>query len=501
MLPRVFAAIFGAFLGLTLLRFGNPPILEEFVKEWIFAPALSENLFLGGTWPIAWAYRLLALTAFLGLLAARWTRQAPLWVIALPLLWLIWQLLASTTSAAPELSIATLKHFAACVTCFYLGFFSLGRVPRLLPFWLGLLCGFLLVLAMGLDQHFGGLEESRKYIRHQLELYPQLEQRTPPELLKRMSSNRIYATLFYPNALAGALLLLLPAMLAAVWRICDLFRAADRSLLSATLAALGITAACLYLYVLSSTVGWMWILVFGLALLLPLPKWLPVSLLALVGLAALYWSGSKGGWLLMLVSGLLALLRLPLGKNVRIALITCILLGGLAGFFLKYAGFFQKGATSVSARFDYWRASVQTAKDKPLFGTGPGTFAIPYQKIKRPESEMARLVHNDYLEQASDSGVPGFLAYTLFIVAALVWSFPRRPGRGPPPRAEGGPEDREPRTDWQRFSIWLGVLGWALQGLLEFGLYIPALAWPAFALLGWLLAQPRNPIDKATPAG
>ena len=27
---------------------------------------------------------------------------------------------------------------------------------------------------------------------------------------------------------------------------------------------------------------------------------------------------------------------------------------------------------------------------------------------------MARLVHNDYLEQASDSGLPGLLAYTAF---------------------------------------------------------------------------------------
>ena len=37
-----------------------------------------------------------------------------------------------------------------------------------------------------------------------------------------------------------------------------------------------------------------------------------------------------------------------------------------------------------------------------------------------------------------------------------------------------------------RFSVWLGLLGYALQGLMEFGLYIPALAWTAFRLAGWL---------------
>jgi hypothetical protein len=51
-------------------------------------------------------------------------------------------------------------------------------------------------------------------------------------------------------------------------------------------------------------------------------------------------------------------------------------------------------------------------------------------------------------------------------------------------------------TDRLRFSVWLGLMGWALQGLLEFGLYIPALAWPAFAFLGWLLGTSRIAMDR-----
>ena len=132
-----------------------------------------------------------------------------------------------------------------------------------------------------------------------------------------------------------------------------------------------------------------------------------VGAVTIAALACLFWSGSKGGWLLMLLLALIALLRLPFGKQFKIALLAVVLLSGLAGFLWKYSGFFRKGATSVVARFDYWQAAVQTTQEKPLFGTGPGTFSIPYQKIKRPESEMARLVHNDYLEQATDSGVIG----------------------------------------------------------------------------------------------
>jgi O-antigen ligase len=188
----------------------------------------------------------------------------------------------------------------------------------------------------------------------------------------------------------------------------------------------------------------------------------------------------------MLLVGLVALLRVPFSRQLKVALVIGVLFAGLAGFFWKYSAFFQKGATSVSARFDYWRAAAQTAKAKPLFGTGPGTFAIAYQKVKRPESEMSRLVHNDYLEQASDSGVPGLLAYTLFIVTALARGYPK-----------AGKTATPGRDDWLVFSVWLGVLGWSLQSLVEFGLYIPSLAWPAFTFLGWLLAMKR-PVPAQT---
>src|SRR4051812_5332347 len=120
---------------------------------------------------------------------------------------------------------------------------------------------------------------------------------------------------------------------------------------------------------------------------------------------------------------------------------------GLAGFFVKYSGFFKKGATSVVARFDYWQAAAQTTKANPVFGTGPGTFGLSYAKIKRPESEMAMIAHNDYVQQASDSGIVGFLLYTGFIVACLI--------------VAGRLNDL--REDWLKLGIWLGVLGWALQ--------------------------------------
>jgi len=169
-----------------------------------------------------------------------------------------------------------------------------------------------------------------------------------------------------------------------------------------------------------------------------------------------------------LLLGLITLLRLPLQRQIKLAVVAAALALGLAGFLVKFSEYFERGATSVSARFDYWRAAWQIAKDHPLFGTGPGTFSIPYKKLKAPGSEMTRLVHNNYLEQASDSGLFGFLTFSAFIFGSIALLY------------------RKSNIDSVHFCVWLGLLGWTLQGFVEFGLYIPALAWPAFVLLGWL---------------
>ena len=288
---------------------------------------------------------------------------------------------------------------------------------------------------MGLRQHLGGLEESRRYFFTYI--YPGLKE-VPPELFKKMSSNRIFSTLFYPNTLAGALLLLLPMVLAVVGQDQRL-----KAYLRITLFA-GIGA---------------------------------------VAMACLYWSGSKGGWLLMLLLGLVALLRMNFKRKWKVALVALILVGGLAGFAARYSHYFEKGATSLGARFDYWRAAMETVRAKPAFGTGPGTFAIAYGAVKKPEWEMSRMTHNDYLEQASDSGLPGFVTYAIAVVAILIWT-----GR------------KVVKANGVTFAVWLGVLGWALQSSMEFGLYIPALAWTAFALMGWLLGISGNQFDKSKAA-
>lgn len=425
----LFPVLFGLFLGVTLIKFGNPPIMAKFVDrptgfaEWLIT-----------TWPLEVGYWLLGGVAVVGSLAARWPGGLPKWVLTLPLAWLVWQFVSAAHSVEPELTRHTLKHFVACVVCFYLGCFGSSRINASNGFWIPILFAFVIIIWVGFDQRFGGLEQTRTFFFTYL--YPTLTE-VSPDYLKKISSNRIFSTMFYPNSLAGVILLLLPVSLGLICRTRAWLTVPARGFLMGSLAA--------------------------------------------GALACLYWSGSKGGWLLALVLALVALLHLPFSKRVKAVVVAVVLVVGVTGFFVKYGGFFQRGATSVVARFDYWRAALQTTGAHPLFGTGPGTFGVVYLTLKKPESEISRLTHNDYLQQASDSGIPAGAAY-LALVLTVLWRGYRKP-QG----EEGG----------LQFLVWLGFLGWALQGAMEFGLYIPALAWPAFTFAGWLLQpQAQRPVTK-----
>src|SRR5258707_15475937 len=110
LLQRLFVTLFGSFLGLALLKFGNPPIMEKFVTP----PANGWEFVLNSPWPISWAYVLLAGVTVLGVFVAKWQTPAPRWLVALPLLWAIWQILASAHTVSAPLSRLTVEHFIAC---------------------------------------------------------------------------------------------------------------------------------------------------------------------------------------------------------------------------------------------------------------------------------------------------------------------------------------------------------------------------------------------------
>lgn len=502
----LFPLVFGLFLGLAIWKFGNPVVLDHTIR-----PPVSLAEWWADAWPTRWSNWLLLPLALVGgwlALAGKPRWPATRWLWLLPLLWFGWQLLSATHTVDAYLTRTTLWQLGGCVACYFLGALVVGRgLPWLLA---GVLAAFTLCLVRAVDQRLFEFPASRalllegervgwtnmppqalremrldntivttnnfvalksaviaryftpEALREMQEGGVNVVARTVadtneivavsarflapdqfsklkrdgvvvstngvdvinPAMFNRIAKGRVMGTLVYPNALAGVILLLLPVSLALAFNSTRQMKPPIRGAV--------------------------------------------IVMTCLLGGLGLFWSGSKAGWLLALALAGIWLLRLNWPRRLKWVTLATILAVGLAVFALRFHSYFTTGATSVGARFDYWRAAVQTTMANPVFGTGPGTFQRPYAQIKSPDAEMARMTHNDYLEQFSDSGIVGGLGYAAWVVLALV-TVGRRVWRS------GG---------YLRFGLFLGLLGWFVQGLVEFSLYVPALAWTAFTLLG-----------------
>lgn len=451
---EIYAAVFGLFLGLSVVKFGNPVILDQ-----VITVPNSLTSAWANAWPLHWAHWFLAAIVLIGGALAlatkpRWPTTRWLWV--LPIIWAGWQLLSATQSPYRELTTATLWQYGGCAACYFLGALVIGpgRGWRFVTF--GVLAAFAFCLVRAVDQKLFEFPSERQFLLESQrsswtnmppEMFQELKHDNViintngadvlnPVIIAKYEKGRVQGTLVYPNALAGIVLLLLPVAIVTVWQATRNFR------------RLTCVAA--------------------------------VGLIVFLGVGGLFWSGSKSGWLIALAVGVFWLYRLKWSPQLKWLVVIVLVAGGLIVFGLRFQSYFAKGATSVGARFDYWRAAAQVTMGHPAFGTGPGTFQRPYALLKRPDAEMARLVHNDYLEQFSDSGLVGGISYAVWI-GLLFWTIGRRVW------ATG---------DWLEFSVFAGLLAWFVQGLIEFSLFVPALAWTAFTLAGCLLNRTANQVDK-----
>ena len=450
------ALLLGLLLGLSILKLGNPVILEEQIGQ---PTGLSE--WLSRPWPTRTGLFLLPLVAASILFLTPWRQRLtsarlPAWIWIALAGWLGWQVLSSAQSVDPKLTQLTLPHLLSIAVCFT-GGVILGA-GHWKPLLLGIGAGACLCWLQAFNQRTFEFRNAREALvfgqqsgwtnlspaeLSELRISGLVIQTNGldianPAILDKLQRARVHGSLVYPNALAGLVLLVLPVL------------AVD----------LGSTRSRLRP-----------ILFYGILLLL-----------GALGLASLVWSGSRSGWLIAVAMAATAVLLHPSLRRFRLPIALSVLVLGAGAFGLRNRDYFKKGATSVSARFDYWKAALQNTANHPILGSGPGTFMRPYARLKAPEAEMARLVHNDYLQQFTDSGVPGGLAYLVWVLGSLGLAWGRLRSTSHPVLTT---------------ALLLGVSAWLVQGLSEFGLYVPPLAWTAFTLLGVSLGLPR--LSPSTP--
>ncbi len=191
-----------------------------------------------------------------------------------------------------DLTAATLWQFFGCVACYFIGALVLSRETVFRWLLVGMLAAFAFCLVRAVDQRLVEFPQSHQMLvegerdgwtnvppemllemkRDQVVITTNGVDVANPVVLKKFAKGRVMGTLVYPNALAGAILLLLP--------------------LALTLA-------------------------FGAKNLRPAIRAIVIAMTCLLGGAGFFWTGSKLGWLIAMGIGGLYLLPLELAGKIK----------------------------------------------------------------------------------------------------------------------------------------------------------------------------------------
>jgi O-antigen ligase len=125
-------------------------------------------------------------------------------------------------------------------------------------------------------------------------------------------------------------------------------------------------------------------------------------------------------------------------------------------------------------------------RDYAVFGSGPGSFHVAFPRYRPPSvASFFDYTHNDYVQFASESGIPGFLVLGAFVMltlgAALVAQWKRR----------------DPLMRGMSFACIMGVTCILIHSWVDFNLQIPANAslFMVLLALGWIsLHHDRHPV-------
>lgn len=219
-----------------------------------------------------------------------------------------------------------------------------------------------------------------------------------------------------------------------------------------------------------------------------LPKLILYVFIAVLLLTALFFSRSRMGILAASASILVIFVLATIsGRHVKAGLVLSIafaIVAGSAAIWIgpgpiaeRFENVSQEYSQYDRSRLSIWRGTGLLIEEHPFLGTGLGTFPIAYTKVQSTFlGEFVNHAHNDYLEIASDLGLPA--AFALF--ASLIYLFVR---------AAQGFLSAEKSFDRAVALACAGsMLAIFLHGLTDFNLHIPANALLFSSILGLSLA-------------
>ena len=411
---------------------------------------------------------------------------------AFALLYFLVALLLSTCSGRQWLASDFLFQTAAC-TAAYLLTVNLGPSrPARIALSVGLASGVTLVSLYGLYQYFCGLSETRALLSGAMGTGDQ-----GSAFASRVYSNAIFSTFFYPNALAGYLIIAIPFVASLLFLpLADSLAICYGTYLGVLLAASvawGFFSPLSYrplllVYLFAAAIA----LLSGLALAEKKRSrlWLNLCALPLVILPlwALSLTASEGAWLALffsvLVTPLLLWGKYRLASVIGLVVLALVVVAVLAD--MVPAGM----RDSAGARVDYWRAALGMWRENPVRGLGPGGFAGAYARFRAPGSEEGRMPHNIYLGLASEMGAIGLAAFICLWVSCvreLVKSriLPRlRSGHAHPESQSNCPCDRAGAEKAIPFAVTISICAFLVHGAIDVNLSVPGTSLTLWTLAG-----------------
>jgi len=219
----------------------------------------------------------------------------------------------------------------------------------------------------------------------------------------------------------------------------------------------------------------------GYFLCLPSDKpWRPlIGVAVVVSIVSVLLSGSRGGFISLLAETLILaiFLRLRLWSRVGNRLTLTIALGIIAAallFFWADPGKISRHLATIAnlpeapdrvlgGRVPVWLDSLQMTRRNLWRGTGLGSFGVVYPQYQSFPTDLSwDHAHNDYLEVAAETGLPGaaltLIALLMFVSLAFT-----------------GLEDRIQTISGRlQFAAALGCCGILVHSFSDFNLHIPA---------------------------
>jgi len=166
--------------------------------------------------------------------------------------------------------------------------------------------------------------------------------------------------------------------------------------------------------------------------------------------------------------------RLGIVAGIALAL-ACVSVIALRGATLFDA---QHPQNSAVQRGYYWQSALQLMAKHPWQGSGAGTFAILYPRVKHPQANETAFAHNIFLQFGAETGVVGLGALVVLLVGMM--------------RALRSADNSTSRL------LLLGSTAFLVHNIVDYTLFIPqaAICWAALFASGTHRERAAHPPQK-----